>query len=201
MIRYAPLLLVMLFVGCSSTGSQPGPGLTPADLVDRGVDMFGVVAEIPHRQYLGESPGSGTGRPTVFRWVAEHTLIDRGSGDVLMAVQDLQHAGLPVLDQGSQLDFVGGLYEDVRYRLAGTLNRISISQHYDVRLTVEWQLYDRDAGSIVFTGSSDGFARGQSLGRTGIQPNALLDSFQNCLRNLVGQPEFAKVISAAGVPG
>ena len=201
MIRYASLFIVLSLLGCSSTGSQPGSGPAPDDLLDRGVDMFGVVAEIPHRQYLGESPGSPAGGRTVFRWLAEHSLIDRGTSDVQIAVQDLQHAGLPVLDPGSQLDFVGGMYEDVRYRLAGTLNRISISAHYDVRITVAWQLYDRDAGAIVFTGSSDGFARGQSLGRTGTQPNAMLDSFQSCLGNLVGQAEFGAVISGAGVSG
>lgn len=200
MSRRAGLLVVATLAGCSSAGSQPRSSLTPADLLDQGVDMFGVVADIPHRQYLGESPGTG-GRPTVFRWLAEYSLIDRGSGDVQIAVQDLQHAGLPVLDQGIQLDFVGGMYEDVRYRLAGTLNRISISAHYDVRVTVDWQLYDRDAGSIVFTGSSDGFARGQSLGRTGTQPNAMLDSFRNCLGNLARQAEFGAVISGAGASG
>jgi hypothetical protein len=196
MIRSARLLIAVTLAACSASGSpQPGSGLTPADLLDRGVDMFGVVADIPHRQYLGETPGTGGGGTTVYRWLGEHTLLDRGSSDVQIAVQDLQHAGLPVLDEGSGLDFVGGMYEDVRYRLAGTLNRISISAHYDIRVTVDWQLYDRDAASIVFTGSSDGFARGQNLGLTGMQPNAMLSAFQSRLGNLIGQGEFTAAIA------
>ena len=199
MIRYAQLLIAVTLAACSSTGAQPDSSLIPAAVLDLGVDMFGVVADIPHRYYLGESPGSGTGRPTVYRWQAEHTLLERGSPDIQIAVQELQYAGLPVLDEGSRLDFVGGLYEDVRYRLAGTLNRISISAHYDVRITVAWQLYDREASSIVFTGLSDGFARGQNLGLTGMQPNAMLSAFQDCLGNLIGQEAFAAVIAGAGV--
>lgn len=73
--------------------------------------MFGIIANIPHRQYLGES-GSATGAPTVFRWQAQHTLLERGASDVMIAVPDLQRAGLPVLDEGVGLDFEGGLYED-----------------------------------------------------------------------------------------
>jgi len=89
----------------------------------------------------------------------------------------------------------------VRYRLAGTLTRISIARLYDVRLTVDWQLYDTETESMVFTGSPDGFARGQNLGLTGMRPNAMLDSFQNCLGKLFGQDDFAAAIAPAGVPG
>jgi len=117
------------------------------------------------------------------------------------SAQDLKAAGLPLLDQGTQLDFIGGMYEPVRYRLAGTLTRISITRLYDVRLTVDWQLYDTETESMVFTGSSDGFARGQNLGLTGMRPNAMLDSFQNCLGKLLDQDEFAAALATAGVPG
>ena len=173
-----------------------------ANLLDMGIDMFGVVADIPHRQYLGEKSAAGGYQfPTVYRWLAELTLLDRGSTDVQVAVQDLQAAGLPLLDQGTQLDFVGGMYEPVRYRLAGTLTRISITGLYDVRLTVEWQLYDTETGSTVFTGSSDGFSRGTNLGLTGMRPNAMLDSFQDCLGKLLGQAEFTTAMATAGDQG
>ncbi len=162
--------------------------------------MFGVVADIPHRQYLGETGGTGQA-PTVYRWLAELTLLDRGSTDVQISVQDLQAAGLPLLDQEAELDFVGGMYQPVRYRLAGTLTRISISGLYDVRLTVDWQLYDTETASIVFSGSSSGFARGQNLGLTGMQPNAMLDSFDDCLGDVVGQDEFAAAIASQVSPG
>ena len=89
----------------------------------------------------------------------------------------------------------------MRYRLAGTLTRISITRLYDVRVTVDWQLYDSEAGSMVFTGSSDGFARGQNLGLTGMRPNAMLDSFQDCLAKVLSQDEFARAIAVEGVPG
>ena len=196
MSRYLSLLIGALALGaCSSAASRPSVSMTPADALDLGVDMFGVVPDIPHRQYLGESsvPG-GNQPPAVFRWLAEMSLLDRGSTDRQIAVQDLQHAGLPVLEEGTQLDFVGGMYEDVRYRLAGTLTRISISGRYDIRLTVDWQLYDRESDSMVFTGSSSGFARGQNLGLTGTQPNAMLDSFRDCLGNLFAQDAFAAVV-------
>jgi len=203
MSRCLRLLVGAMALGaCSSTPSQPVADFNPADMLDMGVDMFGVVADIPHRQYLGETIAAGGNQvPTVYRWLAELTLLDRGSTDVQISVQDLQAAGLPLLDQGTQLDFVGGMYEPVRYRLAGTLTRISISQLYDVRLTVDWQLYDTETESMVFTGSPDGFARGQNLGLTGMRPNAMLDSFQNCLGKLFGQDDFAAAIAPAGVPG
>jgi len=203
MSRCLRLLVGALVLGaCSSTTSQPVADFAPAEILDMGVDMFGVVADIPHRQYLGETSAAGNNQfPTVYRWLAEHTLLDRGSTDVQVSVQDLQAAGLPLLDQGTQLDFVGGMYEPVRYRLAGTLTRISITRLYDVRLTVVWQLYDTETESMVFTGPSDGFARGQNLGLTGMRPNAMLDSFQNCLGKLMDQDEFAAAMSTTGVPG
>jgi hypothetical protein len=201
MFRYLRFVVIAIVLGaCSSATSRPDVSLTPADVLDMGIDMFGVVADIPHRQYLGESTGTNQA-PTVFRWLAEHTLLDRGSTDVQIAVQDLQAAGLPVMDQGTQLDFVGGMYQDARYRLAGTLTRISISGLYDVRLTVDWQLYDTETASIVFSGSSSGFARGQNLGLTGMQPNAMLDSFDDCLGDVVGQDEFAAAIASQVSPG
>lgn len=203
MSRYLRLLVGAIAVGaCSSTSSQPAANFTPADMLDKGIDMFGVVAGIPHRQYLGETSAAGDNQfPTVYRWLAELSLIDRGSTDVQLSVQDLQAAGLPMLDQETQLDFVGGMYEPVRYRLAGTLTRISITRLYDVRLTVDWQLYDSEAGSMVFTGSSDGFARGQNLGLTGMRPNAMLDSFQDCLAKVLSQDEFARAMAVERVPG
>jgi hypothetical protein len=203
MSRYLPLLVCAFALGaCSSTSSQPASNLTPADLLDMGVDMFGIVAEIPHRQYLGESTAMGANQATtVFRWQAQHTLLERGSTDVLISAERLQVAGLPVMEQGAELDFVGGLYEDVRYRLGGTLNRITVSAHYDVRVTVDWQLYDRDSGAMVYSGSSSGFGRGQNMGLTGIQPNAILEAYQDCVDNLTGQPEFAAAIGAPGMPG
>jgi len=201
MVRYLRFVVVaIVLAACSSATSRPDVSLTPADVLDMGVDMFGVVADIPHRQYLGETGGTGQA-PTVYRWLAELTLLDRGSTDVQISVQDLQAAGLPVMDQGTQLDFVGGMYQDARYRLAGTLIRISISGVYDVRLTVDWQLYDTDTASIVFSGSSSGFARGQNLGLTGMQPNAMLDSFDDCLGDVVGQDEFAAAIASQVSPG
>jgi len=203
MSRYLRLLVGAIALGaCSSTSSQPVANFTPADMLDMGIDMFGVVADIPHRQYLGETTAAGDNQfPTVYRWLAEMSLIDRGSTDVQISVQDLQAAGLPMLDQETRLDFVGGMYEPVRYRLAGTLTRISITRLYDVRLTVDWQLYDSEAGSMVFAGSSDGFARGQNLGLTGMRPNAMLDSFQDCLAKVLSQDEFARAMAVVGVPG
>ena len=203
MSRYLRLLVGAIALGaCSSTTSQPVADFTPADMLDMGIDMFGVVADIPHRQYLGETSAAGGNQfPTVYRWLAELTLLDRGSTDVQVAVQDLQAAGLPLLDQGTQLDFVGGMYEPVRYRLAGSLTRISITRLYDVRLTVDWQLYDTETESMVFTGSSDGFARGTNLGLTGKRPNAMLDSFQDCLGKLLGQDEFTAAMATAGDQG
>jgi hypothetical protein len=194
MSRYPPLLIALTLAACSSTGTQSTSSMTPAAVLDLGVDMFGVVADIPHRQYLGDATGFA------YRWQAEHTLLERGSTDKQVSVEDLQHAGLPVMDQGSQLEFVGGMYRDVRYRLGGTLDRLSIGGQYEIRMRVNWQLYDTETASIVFAGPSNGFARGQNLGFTGMQPNAMLSAFQDCLANLFGQNEFAAVI-AVGEPG
>jgi len=200
--RYLICAAVVVLAACSSATSQPNVEVTPETFLDMDVDMFGIVADIPHRQYLGESTPTGAGQATtVFRWQAQHTLLERGSTDVLISAERLQVAGLPVLEQGAELDFVGGLYEDVRYRLGGTLNRITVSAHYDVRVTVDWQLYDSDSGAMVYSGSSSGFGKGQSMGLTGIQPNAILEAYQDCVGNLVGQPEFAAAVAAPGMPG
>ena len=60
MSRYLRLLVGAIAIGaCSSTTSQPVADFTPADMLDMGVDMFGVVADIPHRQYLGETIAAG----------------------------------------------------------------------------------------------------------------------------------------------
>lgn len=203
MSRYAWLFTAVAALGaCSSSGSQPSVSMTPAGLLDLGIDMFGVTAGIPHRQYLGETGTQGaTQAPTVYRWLAEHSLLERGSSDTQVSVPDLQRAGLPMLDEGTELDFVGGMYRDVRYRLAGTLTRITISRLYDVRLTVDWQLYDTESDSMVFTGSTSGFARGSNLGLTGMQPNAMLDSFEDCLGNLLEQEAFPVRPAADVVPG
>ena len=202
MSRSLRALAGAILVGaCSSATSQPTVTLTPEEMLDRGVDMFGVVVDIPHRQYIGESGATGSQSVTVFRWQAEHTLLERGSSDVLIAVEDLQLAGLPILDEGVELDFVGGMYRDVRYRLAGTLDRITIAAQFDVRVRVRWQLYDSEIEAMVFSGESNGFARGQNLGLTGMQPNALLSSFQDCVGDLFGQAEFAAAIGAGPASG
>lgn len=201
-LRYLICAVAVVLAACSSATSQPHVEVTPETFLDMDVDMFGIVADIPHRQYLGESTPTGANQATtVFRWQAQHTLLERGSTDVLISAERLQVAGLPVLEQGAELDFVGGLYEDVRYRLGGTLNRITVSAHYDVRVTVDWQLYDSDSGAMVYSGSSSGFGKGQSMGLTGIQPNAILEAYQDCVGNLVGQPEFAAAVAAPGMPG
>ena len=192
MTRYLWLFAAVASVGaCSSSGSRPSVSMTPAGLLDIDIDLIGVTAGIPHRQYLGETSTQGATRaPIVYRWLTEHTLLERGSTDTQISVPDLQRAGLPMLDEGTELDFVGGMYRDVRYRLGGTLMGITISRQYDVRLTVEWQLYDAESESMVFTGSTSGFARGSNLGLTGIQPNAMLDSFEDCLGNLIQHEGF-----------
>ena len=201
-LRYLICAVAVIMAACSSATSQPNVEVTPETFLDMDVDMFGIVADIPHRQYLGESSSTGANQATtVFRWQAQHTLLERGSTDVLISAERLQVAGLPVMEQGAELDFVGGLDEDVRYRLGGTLNRITVSAHYDVRVTVEWQLYDTDSGVMAYSGSSSGFGRGQSMGLTGIQPNAILGAYQDCVRNLIGQPEFAAAIAAPGMSG
>lgn len=194
-----PLLLALTAAACSSATSGTVARLDPVDLVDMDVDMFAVVADIPHRQYLGESnPIAGSNVARVYRWKAEYSLIDRdvAGNEIWLSAQFLQSAGLPVLDEGTALDFTEGLYRDTRYRLGGTLNRISIGGLYDVRLTVIWRLYDTQTGDFVFEGSSNGFARGKDLGRTGSQSNALLDSFRDCLGHLVADPAFAAAIGA-----
>jgi hypothetical protein len=56
-----------------------------------GVDMFGVVVDIPHRQYLGETSAAGDNQfPTVYRWLAEHTLLGQDEFAAAMST-----AGVP----------------------------------------------------------------------------------------------------------
>ncbi len=199
----ASALLLSALAACSSGAPGSAPGLDPQDLVDLGVDMFGIVVDIPHRQYLGETnPAAGSPIAQVYRWQGQYTLLERGATtDIWISVQELQYGGLPVLDPGTALDFTGGMYRDTRYRLGGTMDHIGISGLYDVRVRVNWRLYDVESGGFVFEGPSSGFARGKNLGRTGVQPNAMLDAFRSCLGQLVADPAFAAAIGRSGAPG
>lgn len=194
-LRGAAALLALAAAACSSATTGSPPSLTPDDLVESDVDLFGVVVDIPNRKSLGSS---SDGRS--YSWQAEHTLLERGTSNVWISAEILQIAGLPVLDQVSPLDFTGGMYRDTRYRLGGTIDHIAISNRFDVRMRVQWQLYDTETGGFAFEGESNGFARGQNLGRTGIRPNAMVDAFESCLGDLMGQPAFQAAMGAATAP-
>ena len=200
--RLAVATLVLLAVAaCSSATTQTSESMSPDALAAMDVDLFGVVVDIPHRKSLGSTDGTATTPPLLYEWQTEHTLLERGSTNRWLSVDELQTAGLPVLEQGARLDFTGGMYRDTRFRLGGTIDAISISRSVEVRIRTQWRLYDTQTEDFIFEGASNGFARGQNLGTTGIQPNAMLDAFEDCLGDLIQQPEFQAAIAPPAPTG
>ena len=146
MSRYLRLLVgAIVFGACSSTTSQPVADFTPADMLDAGIDMFGVVADIPHRQYLGEtSPAGGNQFPTVYRWLAELTLLDRGSTDVQVAVQDLQAAELADVKEFFRQWYVPN---NVIFAIAGDFDPEQVVEVSAVRTKRTIVYYIKDPGA------------------------------------------------------
>ena len=157
-------------------------------MADMGIDFMGMAVDIADRQNLGSRDvptGANRNRgadPTrggtiIYLWDERPTPDDKSTPEHLLTIQHLQFAGIPA-GPGKEVDFQEGMGGANRYRMGGIITNIQIggSDRYEVRVNVDWQLFDTESSSIVWEGSSNALARGAVLGDRGEQPNVLLDA-------------------------
>lgn len=191
-VRASAVALGLALSACGGATAPPAPPVGVASLAGRQVDMIGVTAGMPDGQYLGQmQPRSPGARPVSIRWDATTQVFDRFGSDYKLAPEDLRAAGLPVVD-GDDLSYTEGMFTRDRYRLGGELTRLSVDRgtDYEVRISVDWKLYDTETGSFVLEKQTSGLARSGALGDRGIRPNSLLDAFETALGALVADPAF-----------
>jgi len=174
-------------------------------MADMGIDFMGMAVNIPDRQNLGSRDvATGEDRtrgadPTrggtiVYVWDERPTPDDKSAPEHLVTIHHLQIAGIPAAP-GKEIDFQEGMGGANRYRLGGIITNIEIggSTRYEVRVNVDWQLFDSESSSIVWEGSSNALARGAVLGDRGEQPNVLLDATIDALYKVLDK-DVKKVI-------
>jgi hypothetical protein len=189
-----PLAFKILAAGLALALAVPAPaaGQSPEDVMkkmaDMGIDFMGMAVDIPDRRNLGSRDvptGSDRNRsadPTrggtvIYLWDEQPTPDDKSAPEHLLTIQHLQIAGIPA-GPGKEVDFQEGMAGANRYRMGGIITNIQIggSVRYEVRVNVDWQLYDTESSSIIWEGSSNAMARGAVLGDRGEQPNVLMDA-------------------------
>lgn len=189
-----PFAFKFLAAGLALALAVPAPaaGQSPEEVMkkmaDMGIDFMGMAVDIPDRRNLGSrdvATGEDRSRgadPTrggtiVYVWDQEPTPDDKSSPEHLLTIRHLQIAGIPAAP-GKEVDFQEGMGGANRYRMGGIITNIQIggSTRYEVRVNVDWQLFDTESSSIVWEGSSNALARGAVLGDRGEQPNVLLDA-------------------------
>lgn len=189
-----PFVFKILAAGLALALAAPAPaaGQSPEEVMkkmaDMGVDFMGMAVDIPDRRNLGSRDvpsGSDRNRgadPTrggtvVYLWDERPTPDDKSAPEHLLTIQHLQMAGIPA-GPGKEVDYQEGMGGANRYRMGGIITNIQIggSARYEVRVNVDWQLYDTESSSIIWEGSSNAMARGAVLGDRGEQPNVLLDA-------------------------
>lgn len=178
------------------------------DLAKLDIDFVGIASGLPDGQYLGErdldersqdqrSAGdraSQTGR-VVYTWDSHASPADKVSAEHKLAIEHLTRAGIPMV-RGGSVELERGMFQNNRYRMGGVLNRIDIrgKSRYEVRVTIDWTLYDGKEQKVLFTGLSTGMSKGAVLGDRGEQPNSLMDSVIDALDNVLDKkvPEALK---------
>lgn len=141
-------------------------------LADLGIDFMEVAVSIADRQSLGERAG------VIYLWDRERSPDDATARAHLLGVEHLVNAGIPAVNR-MEVDYESGILGPNRFRMGGVLRNLDIrgdEGRYEVRATVDWELFDARAEENVWKGSSRGLARGAVLGENGQQPNALLDA-------------------------
>ncbi|MGD8496492.1 MAG: hypothetical protein PVF05_09905 [Gemmatimonadales bacterium] len=191
----APLAAKLLAAGLAVALAAPAPAAAQGSaekvmkkLADMNIDFMGMVVDIPDRQNLGvRQVASGADRnrgadPTrggtvVYLWDERPTPDDKSAPEHLLTIHHLQAAGIPA-GPGREIDFQEGMAGANRYRMGGAITNIDIrgSDRYEVRVTVDWKLYDTKSSKVIWEGSSSDMARGAVLGERGEQPNVLMDA-------------------------
>lgn len=178
--------------------APPAAGQSAEQVMERmqelDVEFVGIATDIADRQNLGtrEAP-SGV---VVYAWDAERTADDAVAREFLLSVENLQAAGIPAVHESS-LDFEAGMFGNGRYRMGGVLTAIDIRGDvgYEVKVNLDWQLYDTESSSVVWEGSSSSRNRGASLGVRGEPDNVLLTGVLDALDSVL-QDEVAEAVEA-----
>lgn len=196
---HVPLALKALAAGLALALALPAPvaAQSPEEVMkkmaDMGIDFIGMAVAIPDRQNLGSrsAPAAGNrdrgadptrGGTVVYAWDEMSTPDDKTAKEHLVTLENLQYAGIPAIP-GKDVDFEAGVAGSSRYRMGGIITNIDIGgdDRFELRMTVDWKLYDTESSSVVWEGSSSALARGAVLGERGEQPNVLLDATLSAL--------------------
>jgi hypothetical protein len=168
--------------------APPAAGQSAAQIMERleelDIGFVGIATTIPDRQNLGSRDApSGT---VAYAWDAERTSDDAVAREFLLSVENLQAAGIPAI-HGSSLEFESGMFGDSRYRMGGILTAIDIKgdMRYEVKVNLDWQLYDTESSSVIWEGSSSARNRGPSLGVRGEPDNVLLSGVLGALDSVL----------------
>lgn len=193
-----PARLGALALAAVLVTAPPAVGQSAEQIMERlqelDIDFVGVASDIPDRQNLGtREPPSGV---VVYAWDAERTADDAVAREFLLSVENLQAAGIPALHESS-LDFESGMFGSGRYRMGGVLTAIDIrgEMGYEVKVNLDWQLYDTESSSVVWEGSSSSRKRGASLGVRGEPDNVLLNGVLAALDSVL-QDEVAEAVES-----
>lgn len=156
-------------------------------LADLDLGIAAITIDMPDGQFVGERtvPDQRRGVET-YRWDVEVTPDDRVSDDNLLGVEHFRFAGLPV-EPGKEVSFTEGIFGSERFRLAGRLTALDIrgADRIEVRTEVVWSVYDTESGEVITELKSKGLAKGTVLGIRGEQPNALMDSVIDSLKEFL----------------
>lgn len=192
-VRHSGLALAAVLVAAPPLAGQSAEQIMER-LQELDIDFVGIATDIPDRQNLGtrEAPRG----VVVYAWDAERTADDAVSREFLLSVENLQAAGIPAV-HGSSLDFEGGMFGNGRYRMGGVLTAIDIRGDvgYEVKVNLDWQLYDTESASVVWEGSSSSRKRGASLGVRGEPDNVLLSGVLAALDSVL-QDRVAEAVEA-----
>lgn len=193
-----PAGLGALALAAALVTASPAAGQSAEKVMERlqelDIEFVGIATDIPDRQNLGtrEAP-SGV---VVYAWDVERTADDAVAREFLLSVENLQAAGIPALHESS-LDFEAGMFGNGRYRMGGILTAIDIRGNvgYEVKVNLDWQLYDTQSSSVVWEGSSSSRNRGVSLGVRGEPDNVLLSGVLRALDSVL-KDGVAKAVEA-----
>lgn len=193
-----PARLTALALAAALVTVSPAAGQSPEQVMERmqelNIDFVGIATNIADRQNLGsrEAPNG----VVVYAWDAERTADDAVAREFLLSVEHLQAAGIPAVPEPS-LDFHSGMFGNGRYRMGGVLTAIDIQGDagYEVKVNLDWQLYDTRSSSVVWEGSSSARKRGASLGVRGEPDNVLLKGVLDALDSVL-KKDVAEAVEA-----
>lgn len=182
---------IVALLGSSTPVAAQSPEEVMQTLADLDIEFVGVGSSIPDRQDIGfreleESAGDGRRaledeRFVAYAWDVQRSPDDRVATEKLLSIEHLQAAGIPAV-HGGMPDLTRG-YGNTRYRMGGVITSIEISgeSRYEVRMNVDWKVYDAESSSVAWEGSSEYLAKGAALGDRGEPDNVLLDAVLGAL--------------------